>query len=94
MRPAENFHASAPMDDHPRASRTSGRPTVELRQDIDRGVCDVLDAVAQARRITRSEVVADILAKWAHGKQMEATLIQRVTRGNPPLAAPDGMTGE
>lgn len=94
MRPAENFHASAPMEEKPLASRTPDRPTVELRQDIDRGVCDVLDAVAKARRMTRSEVVADILAKWAHGKQMEATLIQRVTRGNPPLAAPDGMTGE
>ena len=57
--------AKAPMDAQPLASRTPDRPTVELRQDIDRGVCDVLDAVAKARRMTRSEVVADILAKWA-----------------------------
>lgn len=31
-----------------------------------------------------------MLGRWAQAKAMEATLIQRVTRGNPPLPESNG----
>ncbi len=55
-------------------------PTTELRGPCPRAVVDVLDAVSQARRITRTELVNLILMKWADDKLHEAELIQRVTR--------------
>lgn len=57
-----------------------------LRQDLPRETVSVLDAVAIARDITRTELVAEILGDWCKKKKHEASLIERVTRSNPPLA--------
>ena len=57
-----------------------------LRQDLPLDVVSVLDAVAIARDIKRTELVAEILGDWCKKKRHEASLIERVTRGNPPLA--------
>jgi hypothetical protein len=67
----------APRDNH-----------VELRGMLPRDVVDVLDAVSAAKRMTRIELVARILASWAGAKHHEAMLVHRVTRGNPPAADP------
>lgn len=63
---------------------------VELRGEIPREVVDVLDAVAQARRVSRMEIVSIVLSQWAQERALEATLIQRVTRGNPFAPDPTG----
>lgn len=53
---------------------------VELRQHIDRHIADVADAVAKHRRVSRSDVVAEVLANWAADREHEAMLITRLTR--------------
>lgn len=53
---------------------------VELRGPCPRTVVDVVDAVSQAKRITRMELVNQILQEWADAKLHEATLIQRLAR--------------
>lgn len=58
----------------------SGALKVELRGDIPRDVADVLDAVSQAKRIPRMELVNSILQGWADEKLHEAILVVRVTR--------------
>ena len=58
---------------------------VELRGMAPRAVVDVLDAVSGHERITRTELMNRILKSWARGVVMQATVVQRVTRGNPAL---------
>lgn len=90
--PAAARQANDPMDSQPLASRSVD--TVELRQHIDRNVSDVLDAVAKAKRVTRSELVEEILLKWASAKVQEATLVTRLTRGNGAWSEPNGGRAE
>lgn len=59
---------------------------VELRGEVPRDLIDVIDAVAMARGCTRMEMVQQVLHAWACDRVHESTLIQRVTRGNPPLS--------
>jgi len=65
---------------------TDDTTSVELRGPCPREVVDVLDAFCSARRITRTELVNRILTKWAADRLHEATLLERVTRGNPKPA--------
>lgn len=56
---------------------------VELRGEVHREVIDVIDAVVQATPgASRMSVVRDILGEWMVRKVHEASLIQRVRRGN------------
>lgn len=59
---------------------------VELREEVPRDLVDVIDAVSAARGVSRRQVVMDVLHAWALDRVHEATVIMRVTRGNPPLA--------
>ena len=68
--------------------------TVELRGPCPRETIDVLDAISQARRMTRTELVNDILSSWCVDRMNEATLIHRVTRGNPVDKEPSGRRAE
>lgn len=52
---------------------------VELRGQAPRTLVDVLDAVSAHRRITRWELIAEILERWADDKMAETTAILRVT---------------
>jgi hypothetical protein len=62
---------------------SSSDPFCELRGDILREHMDVIDAVVQATPgANRMSVVRQILAEWVDRKCHEATLIQRVRRGN------------
>lgn len=58
-------------------------PSVELRGPCPRWIVDMLDAVSGGKRISRTEQVNRILAVWARQKAHEASLIRRVTQGNP-----------
>jgi hypothetical protein len=44
-----------------------------------------LDAVSTARRISRTELVNEILSAWAVEQVHMANVIYRVARGNPSL---------
>lgn len=75
-------------------SRSSDAPSPELRQDIPLLFAQVLDAVANARRTTRTALVNSILDEWVRQQVHEATLIARVTRGNPDLSDINPPAGE
>ena len=52
---------------------------VELRGHAPRTLVDVLDAVSAHRRITRWELITEILERWGDDKMAETTAILRVT---------------
>lgn len=71
------------MADGPAFSRSNGGDAhVELRGPCPQWIVGVLDAVALAREISRTELITGILGEWAEKRMHEATLISRVTRGN------------
>lgn len=55
------------------------KTSVELRCEVPKSAIDVLDAVSLTRRMTRAELVNEILAEYAEAKTREATAILRVT---------------
>jgi hypothetical protein len=55
------------------------QPSVELRGQMPRLVVDVLDAVSGHRRISRWDLIAEILQEWADDKMCEVTAVCRVT---------------
>ena len=67
-------------------SNSSEDTLVELRGPCPREIVDVLDAFCAARRITRTEMVNRILGRWVSDRLHEATVLERVTRGNPKPA--------
>lgn len=60
--------------------------SIELRGNCPRLIVDVLDAVSQSRRMTRTELVNEVLKGWARGVLHTANVVQRVTRNNAALA--------
>ena len=53
---------------------------VEIRVDLDREYSDVIDAVAKAKSISRTQMVLRILKEWSEEKRHESTLVHRLTR--------------
>jgi hypothetical protein len=70
------------------------REEVELRGMTPRHIIDVLDAVSNARRCSRMDIVNDVLGKWADERITEATLVHRVVGFNPPLTDAAGAASE
>jgi len=63
---------------------------IELRGEVLREDIDVIDAVVAATPgASRMSVVRAILSDWADRKIHEASLIQRVRRGNGNAPEPD-----
>ena len=58
---------------------------VELRVQVDKAVMDVLDACSIARGIDRISLVEKVLSDWAARKVSEASVLQRIARGNPAV---------
>lgn len=52
---------------------------VELRGQAPRTLVDVLDAVSSHRRVSRWDLITEILEHWADDKMAETTAILRVT---------------
>lgn len=77
--------------DIPLSRRLHGGPVTELRGNCPRLIVDVLDAVSQARGTTRTDLVNELLGEWAEKQLHEASLIHRVTRGNPLVAESFGI---
>lgn len=82
-------HPGLHMSD-PTPSRGADRLTVELRGQCPREVVDVLDAVALARDIERTELVNEVLKEYAARMVHLANVVSRVTRGNPALSDING----
>lgn len=55
---------------------------VELRGMCPRETIDVLDAVSMARRISRTELVNEVLGEWSRHQIHVAQSVMSVTRGN------------
>lgn len=55
---------------------------VELRGMSPRRTVDVLDAVALSRKISRTEIVNEVLADWAESRIHESKLVLRCTSNN------------
>ena len=55
----------------------------ELRGPCPREVVDLLDAVSMARRMTRMELVVEVLRAYAAEQLHIASVVSSVTRGNP-----------
>ena len=55
---------------------------VEIRVDLDRQYSDVVDAVAKARNISRTQMCLQILKEWSEQKRHESMMVQRLTRIN------------
>lgn len=66
--------------------------TAELRMQVPRRLLEVFDAVSMARGQERFELVIEELSKSADRWVHEATLIQRVTRGNTSLSETNGVS--
>lgn len=60
---------------------------VEIRVDLEREYSDVIDAVAKAKGISRTQIVLKILREWSEEKVHESTLVLR-------LAKREGIKGE
>ena len=58
---------------------------VELRGQVDNAVIVVLDACSIARGIDRISLVEKVLSDWAARKVSEASVLQRIARGNPAV---------
>lgn len=54
---------------------------VELRQHIERKYADVIDGVAIARRLHRSDVVREIVREWVEKTVHEANVVVRMAEG-------------
>ena len=65
----------------------------ELRGDCPKDTVDVLDAIAHARGVTRTDLVNEVLGNWCADRVHEASLILRMARGNPELTEALGVAG-
>ena len=64
---------------------------VELRGQIDKAVVDVVDAYSMAAGIDRTSMVERVLSEWAVQRVREASVVQRIARGNPSIAEMAGL---
>ncbi len=70
-----------------RAKKTpsTGDPNepVDMRFTTPLGIVQVIDAIAHARRVDRGSIINDILLRHCRQVAHEATIVMRVTGGNP-----------
>jgi len=66
------------MSDEERADRVE---LIDYRTKVDETTRSVLDAVARATGEDMAAIGRDVLAQWAKKKIHEASLIQRMTKG-------------
>ncbi|GAB2531290.1 hypothetical protein [Simplicispira piscis] len=73
-----------------RSAHTPRNDKAELRMMVPVRLMAIFDAVSLARNQERFELVLEELSKSADRWEHEATLIHRVTRGNPSLSDTNG----
>lgn len=61
---------------------------VEYRCDLEREHSDVIDAVAKAKGISRTQMHLRILREWAVDRKHESMMVHRLTRVNGSEAVP------
>lgn len=55
---------------------------VELRGMAPRRIVDLLDAISCSRRLSRQDILVQVLSRWADEITREAASIMRVSAGN------------
>ena len=53
---------------------------VEIRVDLDREYSDVIDAVAKAKGISRTQMCYRIMKDWSDEMRHQSMMVQRLTR--------------
>jgi hypothetical protein len=53
--------------------------SVELRGQASRDLVDMLDAISQHRRITRWQLIEEILGAWREDMERQTVIVARVT---------------
>lgn len=76
-------------------SRNETKDDTELRTDIPKWVMGAIDAesINRGSDCSRKQVVNDVLEHWARQKIHEATVLLRLTEGNPVLPDSAGDPG-
>lgn len=72
-----------------RPSNARGERMVELRGECPKSTVDVLDAICCARDLSRTELVNEILGRWARQMTREAVSVVRVAGINTD--SPEGV---
>lgn len=68
--------------------------TTELRGPASKSTVDVIDAYSMARRMSRMELVNQILTEWVETRLHETSVVLSVSRGNPDLTEKLGLKKE
>jgi hypothetical protein len=63
---------------------------IDTRCKVTEETNQVLEAMARARNIDKSEVIRTVLHEWAVGRIHEATLVVRLTRSEGVVKAASG----
>lgn len=66
---------------------TSSEDADELRFKCSHDVLQVLDSERLAAHLTRGQQAMRVLRQWADERRHAATLLHRITRGNPNASA-------
>lgn len=68
--------------------------TVELRGPTKKSTVDVIDAYSMARRMSRMDLVNQILTEWVETRLHETSVVLSISRGNPELTEKLGIKTE
>lgn len=67
---------------------------IDFRGKITERTAQVLSAHSSADNVTQSEIVRDVLDKWAEGQIHRSMLVARLTRGKGYAEADEGEDGK
>ncbi len=63
----------------------------ELRGPCPKHIVDVLDAISMSKRMSRNDLVNEILASYVDARLHETSLLVSIARGNTELADKIGI---
>jgi hypothetical protein len=65
--------------------------TTELRGPCAKHIVDVLDAISMSKRMSRTDLINEILLAYVEARLHETSLLVSIARGNPELADKIGI---
>ena len=63
----------------------------ELRGPCPKHIVDVLDAISMSKRMSRNDLINEILSIYVETRIHETSLLVSIARGNPELAEKIGI---
>ena len=63
----------------------------ELRGPCPKHIVDVLDAISMSKRMSRTDLINEILGEYVDRRVHETSLLISIARGNPDLAEKIGI---